>query len=144
MTAAPLTPVPPAAWLKAVGRRRRRPVMTAALLTMADVLPAVGFAAGLAMAISNFERGSGAALPWLALAAVSLAIRGALTYGGALAGARAARWVKADVRAEVLGDLFGRGRRSDRGITAAVEGVGALDGYFARFMPLRFAAAAVM
>jgi ATP-binding cassette subfamily C protein CydD len=142
MIAAPITPEMPAAWLKAAGRPRRRLAMTAAMLTIADVVPAIGFAAGLAMAISSFEHAPGTALPWLALSAASLIVRGLISHGGVLIGARTARAVKADVRAPVLTDLLGRGRRSDRGLTAAVEGVTALDGYFSRFMPLRLAAGA--
>ena len=49
--------VAPAAWLKAAGRPWRRLAMLAGVLTVADVAPAVGFAAGLALTISNFEAG---------------------------------------------------------------------------------------
>ena len=76
MTAVSPAPFAPAAWLKQTGRAWRRPAMLAAALTVADVLPAIGFAAGLALGIDQFGRSPIAAAPWLALAAASLITRG--------------------------------------------------------------------
>ena len=132
--------VAPAAWLKAAGRPWRRLAMLAGLLTVADVAPAIGFAAGLALAISNFEAGPAAAAPWLALAVLSLMARALIGQVAVVVGARLGRTVKTQVRGRLLADLFGRGVRSNDRLTALVEGVGALDGYFARFAPLRLAA----
>jgi ATP-binding cassette subfamily C protein CydD len=140
MTAAPITIVPASLWLKRQGRSWRRQTMTAGLLTIADVLPAVGFAAGLAMTIASFERTFWIAAPWLVLAVVSLVARGLVGHAAAMAGARAGLAVKEDARAGLLTDMFRSGRRSSERQTAIVEGVGALDGYFARFIPLRLAA----
>lgn len=131
----------PAVWLKAAARPWRRQALAASLLTAADVLPAIGFAGGLAMTVSRFADGMMAAAPWLALAVFSLIARGLIGQAATVAGARLAMAVKADVRAGLLSDLFGRGRRSGDRLTALVEGVGALDGYYTRFLPLRFAAA---
>lgn len=140
MTAASPTSISPAAWLKQTGRPWRRLTLLAGLLTVADVAPAIGFAAGLAMTISSFDRSLPAAAPWLALAVVSLVARGLIGQAAVAVGARLGRAVKKDVRDTLLIDLFGRGRRSGDRLTAVVEGVGALDGYFSRFASLRLAA----
>lgn len=144
MTAAPLSPASaaplPAAWLKAAARPWRRLAMLAGLLTIADVAPAIGFAAGLAMTIARLNVSLAAAAPCLALAVASLAARGLIGQAAVIAGARLARSVKAEVRGRLLIDLFSHGRRSGDRLTALVEGVGALDGYFSRFAALRLAA----
>lgn len=134
-------PPAPAVWLKRAAAPWRRRVGLVALLTVADVIPAVGFAGGLAMTIAGLGVSLEAATPWLALAVASLAARALLGQGALMAGARLARGVKAQVRGRVLTDLFRRGRRSPDRLTAVVEGVQALDGHFVRFMPLRTAAA---
>lgn len=131
----------PAAWLKTAARPWRRDVLRTAFLTVTDVIPAIGFAGGLAMTVDRFPAGITAAAPWLALAALSLIARGLIGRAAAATGARLALTVKTDVRRRLLADLFGRGRRSGDRLTALVEGVNALDGYYARFLPLRFAAA---
>jgi len=140
MTAAPIPDKTPAAWLKTLEQPYRRAGMTAALLTIADVVPAIGFAAGLAISIVSFGQSLAAAAPWLALAVVSLIARGLIAHAAVVVGARLGWNVKTGVRARLLADLFNRGRRSGDRLTAAVEGVSALDGYFSRFAPLRLAA----
>ena len=132
--------VRPARWLRDAGRPWARLNTFASVLTVLDIVPAAGFAAGLAMAVSTAAASLPAALPWLGLAVASLAVRGLLAQLATTAGARAARAVKGRVRRAVAADLF-EGRRSGRGaMSAAVEGVDALDGYFARFAPARTAA----
>jgi ATP-binding cassette subfamily C protein CydD len=140
MSVAPVETASPAAWLKATGRPWRRLIGTAGLLTILDVLPAIGFAAGLALTVSHIGVSLAAAFPWLALAVASLVVRGALGQAAVVTGARLGRAVKAEVRSRLLGDLFGRGGRSGDRMAALVEGVDALDGYFGRFAPLRLAA----
>ncbi|MDQ1152825.1 thiol reductant ABC exporter subunit CydD [Brevundimonas sp. SORGH_AS_0993] len=140
MTAISSAPLAPAAWLKQTGRTWRRPAMLAAVLTIADVLPAIGFAAGLALGVDRFAQSPAAAAPWLALAAISLIARGLLGQAAVAVGARLGRVVKQDVRGRLLADMFGQGRRSGERLTALVEGVEALDGYYGRFAPLRLAA----
>jgi ATP-binding cassette subfamily C protein CydD len=133
--------VQPARWLRDAGRPWARLNTFASVLTVLDIVPAAGFAAGLAMAVSTAAASLPAALPWLVLAVASLAVRGLLAQLATTAGARAARAVKGRVRRAVAADLF-EGRRSGPGaMSAAVEGVDALDGYFARFAPARTAAA---
>ncbi len=140
MSATPVETASPAAWLKATGRPWRRLIGTAGLLTILDVVPAIGFAAGLALTVSHIDQSLSAALPWLALAVISLIARGILGQAAVVTGARLGRAVKAEVRSRLLADLFGRGGRSGDRMTALVEGVDALDGYFGRFAPLKLAA----
>ncbi len=142
MTAEPLTPAfRPALWLREVGRPWFRLNGLAALLVIADVVPATGFAGGLAMAVATVPHSAVSSLPWLGLAFASLTVRGLLANSALTAGARAARRIKQDARRAVLTDLFGGHRRAASALTAAVEGVEALDGYFVRFSPARAAAA---
>jgi len=141
MTAAPIPDLSPGAWLKDTGSPWRRQSRLAALLAFADVLPAIGFAGGLAMTIARFDTSLAAAAPWLALAGLSLAARGLLAQAAVTVGAHLGRTAKSAVRDRLLVDLFGRGRRSDAAMTAIVEGVETLDGYYARFAPLRVCAA---
>ncbi len=146
MTAAPIAvpspalPLSPTTWLNQAGRPWRRLILVAGLAAVADVLPAIGFAAGLALTLTGLERLPAAALPWLMLALVSLVVRGLLGQASVVIGARLGRAVKTGARARLLHDLFGRGRRSGDRMTALVEGVEALDDYFTRFAPLRLAA----
>ncbi|MFN7109464.1 MAG: thiol reductant ABC exporter subunit CydD [Brevundimonas sp.] len=142
MSAVPIAPVSAAAWLKQVARPWRRLTLLAGLLCVADVVPAIGFAAGLALTIANLTVSPAAAAPWLALAVFSLVARGLIGQAAVIVGARLGRAIKTDVRGRLLSDLFGRGRRSGDRLTALVEGVGALDGYYSRFAPLRLAAGA--
>lgn len=114
--------------------------MMAALISVSDVVPAIGFAAGLSLTLSRIDQSLAAALPWLALAVVSLILRGVVGQAGVVIGARLGRAVKTDVRGKLLVDLFRQGDRSRDRLTALVEGVGALDPYFGRFAPLRLAA----
>ncbi|WP_421729499.1 thiol reductant ABC exporter subunit CydD [Brevundimonas sp.] len=151
MTAAPIddlipnppsgTDLQPAPWLKQAGAPWRRQSGLAALLVAADVVPAIGFAAGLAMAIARFDTSLAAAAPWLVLAGLSLVARGLLAQVAVSAGARLGQQVKSAVRDRLLVRLFAGGRRSDAGLTTVVEGVQALEGYYARFVPLRVCAA---
>ena len=142
MSAAPIAAVTSAVWLKRAGRPWRRLAAFSSLLVVADVAPTAAFAGGLAMTVADFDRGVGTIAPWLALMVVSLLARGLAGQAAVAAGARLARAVKADWRGRLLADLFGRGGRASGRLTAVVEGVEALDGYFARFVPLRVAAAA--
>ena len=139
-----LTParMAPARRLKLWAGSRRRALAVAQMLSVLDTLPAIGFAAGIAGAVGSLAAGggslNGALGGWLVLTGASLVVRSLLAQGAFVAGSRAAGEIKADVRQSVLRGLFaGRGQ----GLSAAVEGVEALDGYYARFAPLRTAAA---
>lgn len=125
------------AWLKAQGRPARASLGRAAALTVLDAVPAVGFAAGLAWAISVFDDGLLAMTPGLVVALVSLGARGLLARQALLAGGQAATEVKASVRSRALASLFA-GRAVP--LSTAMEGVEALDGHYARFEPARVSA----
>jgi ATP-binding cassette subfamily C protein CydD len=133
------------AWLRERGRTQGRRVRVSGLFLLLDVLAAIGFSAGLAMTIGALTRGLFPALPWLALAAASAALRGLAAMGSARAAAAAALAVKAGARRTVADRLLARppGGRATTGeqMAAVVEGVEALDGYFSRFLPARTASA---
>lgn len=146
MTVATLVPstapfsLPPARRLALWARPHRRGRALADLLTVLDAIPAIGFAAGLAGALGGLAGGDGRIELWLMLAFSSLAVRAILNQVAVRVSAATAMGVKRGVRGLVLEDLF-RGRRDGAGgVSSAVEGVEALDGYFARFAALRRAA----
>lgn len=134
------------AWLKTAGQAAEGRLRLASILTVADLAPAIGFAAGLALAIDALTRTATdpfavwRAVAWIGLAAACVLLRGLLARRAALAGISAAETVKANVRRPVLSDLFTGRRPARTGAVAAAEGVEALDGHFARFVTLRTAA----
>ncbi|USQ98630.1 thiol reductant ABC exporter subunit CydD [Caulobacter sp. RL271] len=134
------------AWLGGIARDNGPFLRPAQTLTLADGLAAIGFAAGLAFgvdAIAN-RRGAAALSLWLALVLAAMVARGLLARAAGTAGARAAASAKAGVRANVARAIFSGPRRpAGEATTALVEGVEALDGHFARFLPARLAAAAL-
>lgn len=131
-------PRPARAWLKAQGRVAGRLALRAGLLVAADAVPAIAFAAGLAWALAAWRGGLAAMAPGLLLALGALVVRGLVASAAVAAGGEAARAVKASLRDRVLAGLFS-GR--PEALSAAVEGVEALDGHYARFEPVRLAAA---
>jgi len=133
--------VEPKRWLVAVARPWRRLNGLATGLVIADVLPATGFALGLAMAIGALQQSTQAALPGLVLAGVSLALRGLVAQAAVMTAGQAAAMVKRRVRGDLLTRLFAGRHPSGDPMTAVVDGVEALDGYYARFNPARLAAA---
>lgn len=140
MTASALPTSPPGSWLKAAGQPHRRLLGLSAALVVADAAPAIGFAAGLGLAIGALERSVAEAAPWLVLAAASLILRGLGGQAAIFVSARAAAAVKDDVRQGIVSDLFAGRRPAATALTAVVEGVETLDGYIARFAPVRMAA----
>ena len=131
----------PARRLRLWAGSRRRALALAQGLAVLDALPAIGFAAGLAGAVGSLAGGGRALGAWLVLTGVSLLARSLLARWSTAAGAEAASGVKADVRRTVLADVFAGRHDGSLGVSAAVEGIEALDGYYARFVPLRTAAA---
>ncbi len=131
----------PAAWLKAALSPWRRLMNLGGALVIADTVPAVGFAAGLALAVGALPRGLAEAVPGLVLAVAALIVRAALSQGAVFVNTRAARAAKNGLRRRALKGALA-GRLSDAAaMTAAAEGVEALDGHVARFTPARTAAA---
>ncbi len=140
MTTVPPSPHPLRHWLREAGRPQRRGLSLAALLTTADVLPAVGFAAGLALTLTAWGDRPDAVVTGILLMVVAFAVRGLVSQQAADVGARAAAGIKGQVRRGVVADLFAGLRPSGGGLIAAVEGVDRLEGHYSRFEPARMAA----
>lgn len=140
--------MPVANWLKAVSLAGACAMGQARLLIALDGAAAVAFAAALALSVDALARNR--PLPevaaWLGLLMLASLARGFLTRWTGQAGARAAAAVKARARTEAAVALItrapGAGPSSGDAVTAVVEGVEALDGHVARFLPARFAATA--
>ena len=116
----------------------------ATILLLFDTVAAIGFAAGLAGATAAIANGSGRlGGPMLLLLAAGLA-RGACAALSARTGARSARDAKATLRRRIVGAALrqpvGRGDAGTLG-AATIDEVEAIDGYVARFLPARWAAA---
>lgn len=130
-------------WLRGLQRSQGRQLGVSGLFLMLDVLAAIGFAAGLAMTLARLPAGLSAALPWLCAAAAAGGLRGLLAKAAGDAAARAALAIKSDARREAANRLLaatpGGRRTSGEAMSVLVEGVEALDGYFARFVPARMA-----
>jgi ATP-binding cassette subfamily C protein CydD len=142
MTIAAVTPtIEPKRWLAAMARPWQRLNGLAAGLVIADLIPATGFALGLALAIGALQHAPAAALPGLILAGVSLALRGLVAQAAVLTAGQGAAMIKRRVRGDLLTRLFAGHRPAGDAMTAVVDGVEALDGYYARFAPARLAAA---
>lgn len=131
-------------WLSATGRSNAAVLRPAQVLTLLDGVAAIGFAAGLAFSVDAIASGQGAASVglWLGVVVVAMVARGLLALAAGTAGARAAAAAKAGVRGEVARAIFlGPRRSAGEATTVLVEGVEALDGLFARFLPVRLSAA---
>ncbi|UIJ46301.1 thiol reductant ABC exporter subunit CydD [Sphingomonas cannabina] len=114
------------------------------ILLVLDVYAAVGFAAGLAMAVPALAEG-GSAWPGVLLAIVAGVGRGACAMLAADAGADDARDLKLRLRSRMVDAILhlppGGHRSTGELVHAAVDEVEAIDGYVARFLPARHAAA---
>ncbi|MEG3175779.1 thiol reductant ABC exporter subunit CydD [Sphingomonas sp. RB3P16] len=115
------------------------------LLLLADTLAGIGFAAGLAGAVVHVPAGLPATLPWVALLVGAGIARGVFAMLAARVGAAGARFTKLALRRALVADLLRRGvggqATSGTLIATAVDEVEAIDGYVARFLPARHAAA---
>jgi ATP-binding cassette, subfamily C, bacterial CydD len=127
-------------WLKdAVGRRDG-----AAGLLLLDTLAAIGFAAGIAGGVTAVTE-QGAVLPWALLMLGMGGLRALFASLASRRGAVEAGAVKRGQRLRAVAAMLHRkaGVPIDSGLlaTQAVDAVEALDGYVARFLPARRAAA---
>ncbi|MDY0958839.1 thiol reductant ABC exporter subunit CydD [Sphingomonas sp. CFBP8993] len=127
-------------WLKDVAGGRDGAVG----LLLLNTLAAIGFAAGIAGAVAAVA-GQGAVWPWALLMVGMGALRGSFAMLAARQGAAQAGTVKRAQRRRVVAATLHRraGTPIDSGLlaTQAVDAVEALDGYVARFLPARRAAA---
>ncbi|MEN2748758.1 thiol reductant ABC exporter subunit CydD [Sphingomonas sp. T9W2] len=140
ITHAPSTPKARNRWLKdATGQRDG---VTGLLLL--DTLAAIGFAAGIAGGVTAVT-GQRAVLPWAVLMLGMGALRGVFATLALRRGAGRAGAVKRAQRLRAVAATLRRkpGTPIDSGLLAsqAVDAVEALDGYVARFLPARRAAA---
>ncbi|QJU59103.1 thiol reductant ABC exporter subunit CydD [Sphingomonas sp. AP4-R1] len=130
-----------ARWL----RRSAGSARGATVLLLLDTWAAILFAGALAGGVSGVPTGALAVLPWVALAVVAGAMRGLLAMAAVRTGAREAARAKRAVRDRVLFSALHRapGEPVDAGAFSMqmVDAVEALDGFVARFVPARQAAA---
>ncbi|WP_424140137.1 thiol reductant ABC exporter subunit CydD [Roseomonas chloroacetimidivorans] len=135
------------AWLKEASRAGGRWNGVATGLLCLDGVAAIGFAAALAGGLTSRGRGRGAAGPGRPRAGAPATGRGVFGSLSARAGGEAARRAKAALRRRVVvaSLTIPAGERPPVGslMTSAVDEVEALDGYIARFLPARKAAALV-
>ncbi len=117
---------------------------TTEALLLADTLAAIAFAGGVAGAVFR-ARAILDAAPWLALALAAMAARGGIALvladRAALAGRRTTTAARMRVVRAALALRPGAGTTAAELVGAAVDEVDALDGYAARFLPARRAAA---
>ncbi|MEW6392639.1 MAG: thiol reductant ABC exporter subunit CydD [Pseudomonadota bacterium] len=134
------------AWLKRRDRTAGPALRHARGLGLLDGVAAIGFAAGLAFGADAIANHRDPLIFCACLAGVlaAMLLRALLAYASARTGAKAAAGAKAELRADLARSVFGGPRRSaGEATTALVEGVEAMDGYFARFLPTRMAATAL-
>ena len=148
---APLTPKKRIGTPQKRGERRlktwaaatRRGYSAVSLLGCLDVFCAAGLSLGLAGLLDAVwhRKAMGWALAWVILA---LFARAAFSYANQKLAARLARRIIHDLRLDLMAGML-RDRGSDgaqnRRLTALFETTEALDGYYARFVPARAAAA---
>lgn len=112
------------------------------LATAADALLAIGFALCLTRALSRAPTLDAGA--WLACVAVFAGLRGLFAWLALRLAARRSGRIKSGLRRRVLGVIFnaraGAARPVGEDTVAVVDDIEALDGYFVRFAPARFAA----
>jgi ATP-binding cassette subfamily C protein CydD len=141
MTSAALTLPPQRALLATLADRVSR---LPSLLLLLDALGAIGFAGGLAGAVATVAAGSSDVAGWIALMLVAGIVRGGAAMASARTGARDAAATKKALRLNVVSALFrplAGGGLTGATLTSAVDEVEAVDGYVARFLPARRAAA---
>ncbi|MBO1073866.1 thiol reductant ABC exporter subunit CydD [Roseomonas marmotae] len=139
------------AWLRTASREGGRWNAVASGLLCLDGLAAIGFAAALAYGLNALaavpEQGLAPLVPWLLLGLGAALARGLLGKLSIRAGAEAARRAKTALRRRVVVASLAipPGQRPATGalLHASVDEVEALDGYLARFLPARHAAALV-
>ena len=124
-----------------------RGIRVSSALLVADAAAAICFAGGLAGALQALVAHRPLA-GWLALAVAGAVLRGMLALLATRVGARSAESVRAGLRRRVVATALDRsaGVRGGDAATAsllnvAVDEVDAIDGYVARFLPARRAAA---
>ena len=134
-------------WLKqAAAPGGWRSAASAALLA-ADAAGAIGFAGGLAGALTAWPQGPAAMAPWLVLGVASGLARGGFAWAGACLAARASARCRTALRRRAvvacLGLPPGGGQSAGETMTVAVDAVEQVEGYLSRFLPAQRAAGPV-
>lgn len=130
-------------WLGEIARTHRALLTPASLVSVADILPAVAVAAGLALAVGGLaDQRPGPVAAGAVLALAGFVVRGLLSRIGLVLGARAAAGIKQSVRLRVVGRALRPGGETAGLATRSLEAMEALDGYWSRFVPARAAATA--
>jgi ATP-binding cassette, subfamily C, bacterial CydD len=132
------------AFLRDVVRPGAREVRLAAACLVADTCAAVGFAAGLAGAVSRLGGPGRAVVPWLILLTAAGVARALAGWGAMRLAAAGAQTVKSHLRRRVLKALFAAPSHhalAGEATAAAIDEVEALDGYVVRYLPARTMAA---
>ena len=141
----PADPRAAKAFLKDVVGPGARPIRLASVCLTLDVCAAVGFAAGLAGAVSRLGGPAAAVVPWLILLTAAGAARGLAGWAATRLSALGAQRVKSGLRRRVLEALFATPARrvlAGEASAAAIDEIEALDGYVVRYLPARAMAAA--
>ncbi|WP_296816702.1 thiol reductant ABC exporter subunit CydD [Brevundimonas sp.] len=143
MSLAPPDPDAARAWLREASRPHRRRLALVAAVAVADVLPAIALAAGLALGVSALAGGDAAGVALgAALALAGFLGRGLLQPVALGLGAQAAAGAKNHLRTGLISALVSSGQAGAANVTQAIEGVEALDGYWSRYAAARAAASA--
>ncbi len=158
MTATDVNPSSPASkkasraaadWLSTATAPWKRRAALSAALVIADVVPAIGFAAGLSLSLGALvpaltDSSAAAVLkavaPGAALAVASLLLRGVLGQAATIRASHLSQSIKSAIRQRLMPGVFSGQLSDSEAMTAAVEGVDALDGFITRFRPIRTAA----
>jgi ATP-binding cassette subfamily C protein CydD len=114
------------------------------VVLIADTIAAIGFAGGLAGAVSALAGGRRRLAGWAALMLASAVARGVLTMMAARHGSRIAAGAKIGLRGRIvhraLARMLGGGTTAGQLVNAVTHEVEAIDGYVAYFLPARVAA----
>ncbi|GAA0399584.1 thiol reductant ABC exporter subunit CydD [Brevundimonas terrae] len=136
-------------WLSAATAPWKKRATLSAALVIADVVPAIGFAAGLGLALGAIvpalaDPGAASVLkavtPGAALAVGSLLLRGVLGQAATLSASHLSQSIKSALRGRLMSGVFSGKLSDSEAMAAAVEGVDALDGFITRFRPIKTAA----
>ncbi len=136
-------------WLSTATAPWKKRAQFSAVLVIADVVPAIGFAAGLGLALGAIVPALAdpsaasvlkAVTPGAALAVGSLLLRGVLGQAATISASHLSQSVKSALRARLMSGVFSGKLSDSEAMAAAVEGVDALDGFITRFRPIKTAA----
>ncbi|MEG2730876.1 thiol reductant ABC exporter subunit CydD [Brevundimonas sp.] len=136
-------------WLSSATAPWKKRATISAALVIADVVPAIGFAAGLGLALGAIVPALAdpdaasvlkAVTPGAILAVSSLLLRGVLGQAATVSAAHLSQSIKSALRGRLMAGVFSGKLSDSEAMAAAVEGVDSLDGFITRFRPIKTAA----